>query len=150
MKARITELESRSRWLDAQADAHLRRRRSLDRANGCLSDYQLRRLALNDRKRASNLGAPGLPREADETAFELHLSYLIREAGLTYRQEACVRLRLQQHSIADIAAMTGRRPAGVQGSLLAAYRRLRKACEEAPYAGWYEVYVAEVTRKPMR
>jgi len=139
-----------SGWLDAQADAQLLRKRMLGRENTCLSEYQLRRLMYNDRKRAPALGPPGLPQEADDLAFELHLQYLIELAGLSSRQEACLRLSLQGLSCRAIARMTGRHPAAVLGSLRSAHRRLRQAYNQGPYAGWYDVYVSEVTRRPMR
>ena len=139
-----------SAWLDAQADAQLSRKRMLGREGACLTHYQLSRLMANDHKRAPALGPPGLPRESDDYAFELHLQYLIETAGLTARQEACIRLKLRGLGCSAIARMTGRSPCGVEESLRSACRRLRRAYREGPYAGWYEVYVSEVTRKPMR
>ncbi len=139
-----------SGWLDTQADAHLSRKRLLGRKVACLSQHQLRRLMCNDRRRAPALGPPGIPREADDLAFELHLRYLIEVAGLSSRQEACVRLTLEGLGCHTIARMTGRLPSAVLNSLRSACLRLRQAYKQGPYAGWYEVYVSEVTRRPMR
>ena len=136
-------------WMDLMAEARLCRRRKLNRVTGCLSEDKLRRLMRNDRVRAPFLGAPGLPRESRELAFELHLSYLIEAAALTPLQEACVRMRLDGLSYPYIAWLVKRSQGTVFACVRSAFRLLRHAYRTAPHAGWYEVYVSEVTRRPM-
>jgi len=139
-----------SAWLDAQSEARLIRKGKLGRDAACLSEEQLARLVRLDRRRAPFLDPPGLPRESQELAFELHLSYLIDLANLTPLQEACLRMRLNGLGYGLIARWIKRRRCTVFASVQSAFRRLRRSYQEGPYAGWYEVYVSEVTRRPMR
>lgn len=132
--------------LEHAADAALAAAGSLGRRSGIYSEADLRRKIAYEKRRTARLDETGLPEEAVNYLADSAVEDLIDAAGLSAMQEICFRLHLAGMSANQIARTLNLAHQIVRRRLDAAARKVRKAYADGPYAGWREVYIAEVNR----
>jgi hypothetical protein len=118
----------------------------LGRESRIYTEVQLERKMRDEHARLPKIQECGVAPEVTEYLFERQLDDLIDVSRLTALQEICFRLCFAGLKGKDMASTLGLAPARTALALRIARRKVRAACEEGKYAGWYEVYLSEVKR----
>jgi hypothetical protein len=129
-----------------EADKLLEAAEMLGVRRGVYSDSRLTRKIRREDRKERVVHAPDAPDQTAACVVEQWLDDLIEVGGLMAIEEICFRLYF-----------AGRAPSRIATDLRLSYRRvcrrlrsarakLRRAYRQGPYAGWQEVYLAEVHR----
>lgn len=129
------------------ADALLAQHLLLGSDSGVYSQTQLNRKIREEHKRLPVLEETGLCRETVDALLELRVDELVDAAGLTAIQEIIYRLHVAGFDPSGMAKLLGIGCGLLKRRLRIIEHKVRTAHSEGPYAGWYEVYLSEVSRR---
>lgn len=144
MVIRLSELEKAVNDCEKEADALLAGA-GRQRARGVYSESALNRKIRREDERKAEPRQVGLPDEVCEYLLLAHLRELISSPRLTSIERQVVILSTVGWEIGS-AARRLRISRSRYYKLLKSARKKAAAYSRNPYAGWYEVYLAEVNR----
>lgn len=142
--------EDRTRELEAEADRMLRSAGALGRHQGIYTTTQLKRKIRLELQRIPEVEEWAPSHDVLDYLTESYLDDLVCVSRLTAMQEIVFRLRASGLDCKDMTATLGIKHEVLAGHLRQARWKVRAACKQGRYAGWYEVYLSEVNRPAYR
>jgi len=136
--------------LEQAADKLLSQHLVLGSDSGVYSQAQIDRRTREQDKRMPRMSECGISADMTDALLERRIEELTDAANLTALQEIIYRLHVAGFSPRGIASAVGLRFGSVRWRLREVKRKIRRAYEEGIYAGWYEVYLSEVSRPVYR
>ena len=136
--------------LEEAADKILASAGAIGKENGIYTNRQLSRKIRNEYSRLPEIDEGSVSSDFLEYISEKQLEEVIDVAALSAMQEICFRLHIAGLSLKEIAKSLDVHTATMASSLRLAKRKVKHACEQGKYAGWYEVYLSEIRRKGCR
>lgn len=132
--------------LEQAADTLLAVYGAIGKESGIYTDTQLSRKMRLETRRLPELDEASLPEDTINYISQLQTEELAELADLTPMQDICYQLHCDSLSGREIAGLLGLSVQAVSHHLREARIRVKRACREGRYSGWYQIYLSEVNR----